>query len=158
MHEKVFSRRALALAPLPMTFVLSVFFEMTTPGHHPVIAIAVFFLLGSLLAWCVTAVLLLPSLFVLSRLTRITILRSGLLGLVLGFVFYFPYAWEMFQSTGVDSGPPTGTFREYLMRQGFEWDFWALLIAGLVTASLYWVILQSERTKEEPRTEDPAKV
>jgi hypothetical protein len=56
---------------------------------------------------------------------------------------YFPVVWQSYRESGDDSGPPQITFGEYLRQHGFALEFWAFLVAGLVTAMLYWSSGQS---------------
>jgi hypothetical protein len=132
-----FSWKALILAPLPIPLVFSALFEISTPGRSPILSFAFLFALGSVLSYGITIFLFLPGLFLLSRLTSLTVRLTALVGAVLGCLVYLPVAWQSYLATGVDSGPPQGTFGDYLHHHGFEWDFWALVLAGLVTALLY---------------------
>ena len=76
--------------------------------------------------------------FVVSSFATLTASLTGLLGTALGLVVYVPVIWTSYKASGDDSGPPQITFGEYLRQHAFEWEFWALLVAGLVTAMLYW--------------------
>ena len=135
-----FSWTALILAPLPVPLVLSIFFEMTSPGRGPILSFLFFFVLGSVLSYGTTIFIFLPCLFLLSKLTPLTVYLTGILGIVPGFLMYLPVTWQMYLSSGVDSGPPEGTFADYLRHHEFEWDLWALILAGLLTALLYWYL------------------
>jgi len=136
-----FSWKALILAPLPIPLVFSALFEISTPGRSPIFSFLFFFVLGSVLSYGVTIFLFLPCLFLVSRLTSLTASLTGLIGTVLGCLVYFPVAWQFYLSSGVDSGPPPGTFGDYLRLHGFEWDFWVLLLSGLITSLLYWYLV-----------------
>jgi hypothetical protein len=48
----------------------------------------------------------------------------------------------------VDSGPPEGTFLQYLARNGFQWDFWLMIGSGLITAVLYWFL--AKKRSDQP--------
>jgi len=96
--------------------------------------------IGSILSYGATLLLFLPCLFLVSRVTSVTAILTGLIGTVLGCIVYVPIAWQSYLASGVDSGPPTGTFQEYLWLHGFEWDFWFVVVAGLATALLYWYL------------------
>ena len=125
------------LAPLPIPLVFSALFEISTPGKSPILSFVFFFALGSVLSYGITIFLFLPCLFLVSRLTSLTVRLTGLVGTVLGCLVYLPVAWQSYLATGVDSGPPQGAFGDYLRQHGFAWDFRTLVVAGSVTALLY---------------------
>ncbi len=145
-----FSWMALVLAPLPIPAVYSALLEMSAPGRSPVYAFLFFFVVGSVLCYGATIFLLLPCLFLVSRVTRLTAFLTCLTGTVLGLVVYLPLTWIDYNSSGVDSGPPEGTFAEYFRRHCFEVDFWACLLAGLVTAMVYWFLANRASRSSEP--------
>lgn len=147
------SWRGLILAPLPIPLVFSVLFEISTPGRSPILSFLFFFVLGCVLSYGITIFIFLPCLFLVSKLTLLTALLTSLVGTVIGFLVYFPINWQLYLSSGVDSGPPEGTFGNYLWKHGFEWDFWALLLAGLVTSFLYWYLVnQSTESSDQTTT------
>ena len=136
-----FSWRALLLAPLPVPVVYSILFEISAPGRSPILSVLILSVLGSVLSYATVLLLFLPCLFVVSRFLPLTVWLTGLIGTVLGGLVYLPVIWQSYLSSGADSGPPEGTFGEYLRRCGFQWDFWAFILAGLVTSVLYWFIV-----------------
>jgi hypothetical protein len=149
------SRRGLLLAPLPMPIIFSLMFEISAPGQNPILSVLFFSAFGSVVSYGITICLFVPLLYLVSKFTSLTAIVTSLVGMVVGFIVYFPVAWQMYISSGVDSGPPQGTFKEYLLRQGFQWDFWALLFAGMVTAFLYWYISKrSTGTKDTSSSEN----
>jgi len=61
------------------------------------------------------------------------------LGALLGVVAYLPYARQAYQASGENSGPPAGSFAEFIWRDLREPVFPALfIVAGLATATFYW--------------------
>jgi hypothetical protein len=50
--------------------------------------------------------------------------------------------------SGVDSGPPQGSFGAYFLRQGFDPIDWAFPVGGLVTATVYWFLADPRAPKE----------
>jgi hypothetical protein len=82
----------------------------------------------------------LPCLFLISIFTSLTAWLTGLVGIILGNIAYILISWESYVTSGVDSGPPAGTFQNYLTQHLFEWDFWFIISAGLITALLYWFL------------------
>ncbi|MGD0812743.1 MAG: hypothetical protein ABSA83_03995 [Verrucomicrobiota bacterium] len=135
-----FSWLALVLAPLPIPFLYSVLLEASAPGKSPILAILFFTAVGCVVCYGATIFLLLPALFVISRFRPLTGLVTGLTGTVLGVAVNFPIAWQCYLASGNDSGPPEGTYWEYLRHNCFGVDLWACLVAGLATAMLYWFL------------------
>jgi hypothetical protein len=146
-----FSWLALILAPLPVPIIYSVLLEMANLGKSPILAILFFATLGCVVSYGATLFLFLPCLFVVSRFIPLTGRLTCLTGTLLAAVVYLPVTWECYASSGVDSGPPEGTFIHYLRQYGFGWDFWAFLVAGLVTSMLYW-FLANLASKRHPQT------
>lgn len=87
----------------------------------------------------VSLFLFLPGLFVLSRFTKLTFLRTVLFGTLLGLALYFPIAWQSYLASGDNSGPPTESFLHYL-RHNFVSESWLFYGSGLLTAALYWLL------------------
>jgi hypothetical protein len=135
-----FSWTALILAPLPVPFVYTVAFVCSNSSRSPILQFLFFFVLGSVFSYCTTIFLFLPCLFLVSRLTPLTARLTCILGTVLGALVFIPVAWQMFLTSGIDSGPPQGYFVEYLWRQLSDPAVWAFPVAGLVTAMLYWLL------------------
>ena len=75
-----------------------------------------------------------------SRFTPLSASLTGLLGTTLGVFVYIPIIWQSYRASGDDLGPPQITFGEYLRQHAFEWEFWFILVAGLVTAMIYWFL------------------
>lgn len=145
------SWKALFLAPLPIPFIFGALFAISFPGKNPLASFLLFCAIGSVLSYGITIFLFVPCLFVLSRFTTLTASLSCLLGTALGVLVYAPVIWTSYRGSGDDSGPPQTTFGEYLRHHGFEWDFWAFLVAGLVTAMLYWSLTnQPSRRDKQP--------
>jgi hypothetical protein len=143
-----FSWKALLLAPLAVPVLYGVVLEALVPGapgRSPLFAFLFLVAVGSMASYGATVFLLLPALFALSRFRPLTATLTGLVGLVLGAVAWLPITWMSYRSSGADSGPPEGTFARYLWRQGLGIDFWAFLLAGLVTALLYWFLVKPPR-------------
>jgi hypothetical protein len=135
-----FSWKALILAPLPIPIFIGLMFMFLASAKNPLFTFLFFFVIGGALSYGTTLFIFLPSLFLVSRFTPLTLRLTALIGTVLGFLVYFPLTWEEYASSGVDSGPPEGTFWQYLARNGFQWDFWLLIFSGLITAVLYWLM------------------
>jgi hypothetical protein len=133
-----FSWKAMVLAPLAVPLIAALVLA-AAPSKDPLWGFLFFLFLGGVFSYGVSLGLFLPSLFVLSRFIRLTAWRTGLLGLVLGLLVYLPVARVSYGASGDDSGPPTDTFVEYLMRN-FWAESWIFLVGGLVMALLYWLL------------------
>ena len=96
-----------------------------------------FFGLAAALSYGASVFVLLPCLYLVSRFTALTALLTGAVGTVLGLAIYFPVGWVSYGASGDNSGPPTGTFGEYLWQHGPA-EAWPFLAGGLITALLYW--------------------
>jgi hypothetical protein len=136
-----FTWKGLILAPLSVTFVYSIAFIILFSSASPVFAFLLFFAIGSFFSYCATVFLFLPCLYLTAKITPLTLRLTCALGTVLGGVAYIPLAWVMFRSSGDNSGPPQGTFGEYLWQQLFEPVAWAFPVGGLVTALVYWFLV-----------------
>lgn len=135
--------RAAALAPLAMPVLYSVVFVCSNPGRQPVLAVLMLAAIGSVISYGSTAFLLLPCLVLVSRFARPSAWVAGIVGTVLGAALYVPFAWIEWKSSGPDSGPPEGSFGQFLRRELFDIGIWAFVLAGLVTALLYWFLARA---------------
>jgi hypothetical protein len=147
-----FSWQGLLLAPFFVPFFYSAIFASLT-GGNPLFSFLFFFVCGGVFSYATTIFFFLPSLFLLSKLARPTIGVTGILGAVLGVVAYLPLAWMMFLTSGVDSGPPQGTFVGALGRDLFDPAVWAFPFGGLVTAVIYWLFARHQAKKAERAAE-----
>ena len=140
-----FSWKAVILAPLAVPLIASLILA-TAPSQNHLLAFLFFFGLGCAFSYGVSLVLFLPCLFVLSRFTCLTARLTAVVGMLLGLAVYFPVGWQSYLASGDDSGPPSGSFAQYLGR-----SFWSesrpFYVSGLVTATLYWLLAK-------PRAED----
>jgi len=136
-----FSWKALFLAPLVVPFVFSAAFAILSGmGKNLILGFLACFVVGSVFSYGATLFLFLPSLFLLSRFTPLTARLTCVLGALLGGLVLLPVDWFMWTSSGIDSGPPQGSFGADFLRQGFDPIDWAFLVGGLVTAALYWFL------------------
>ena len=109
-----FSWKALLLAPLPIPLAISVWFATSGLGSSPNLsAFLFFFVIGCVLSYGTTIFLFLPCLLLTSRLTSLTVHVTGLVGAVLGCLVSLAVSWQFYLTSGVDSGPPKGTFGDY---------------------------------------------
>jgi hypothetical protein len=135
-----FSWKALLLAPLPVPFLASLALMIMAGANNLLYGFLIFFALGSIFSYGVTLFGFLPALFILSLYKPLSRINTTVLGTLLGAVSYIPFILVEYQASGVDSGPPTITFVEYVLRQLTSCLVIGLLfsIGGLVTAVVYW--------------------
>ena len=148
-----FSWKGLLLAPLAIPFVYSLAFTIANPGRMPAVGFMFFFILGCIFSYSTTIFLFLPCLHFVAKLARTTIVMAGVLGAVVSVVAYLPLAWEMYLTSGIDSGPPQGPFSADLWRQLRDPAFWAFPVGGLVTAMLYWFFANRQARRGDRPTE-----
>jgi hypothetical protein len=139
-----FSWKAIILAPLFVPLIVGVVMA-AVPYQNRMFSFLFFFVVVCVLSYGVSIVLFLPCLFVLSRFARLSFWLTGLTGMALGLVVYFPVTWQSYLSSGDNSGPPAESFLAYLGRN-FWSESWLFYVGGLVTATVYWLLTK-------PRTE-----
>ena len=133
-----FSWKAIILAPLPVPLIAALVLAMGSSQNH-FAGFLFFVVLGSVISYGVSLALFLPCLFLVSRITRLTAWLTGLVGLALGMAVYFPLGWQSYLSTGDNSGPPPGSFVQYLWHHSWS-ESWLFYLGGLVTATVYWLL------------------
>ena len=139
-HKMKFSWKGVILAPLPLPLIFSFMLSFFSPGRSPLFSFLFFFIIGAVISYGTMLFIFLPCLFLISIFKSLTASITCLVGIVLGFIVYILISWQSYISSGVDSGPPVGTFQNYLMHHLFEWDFWFIISAGLITALVYWYL------------------
>ena len=132
--------KALLLAPAFIPAAYSLAFILTTSGGNRLLGFLFFFVIGSIISYGATVILLLPALHIATRFTRLDTFRVAVLGAMLGMLTYLPAGWIFYRGSGDDSGPPSGTFAAYLIDQITDPITLSFPVAGLVTAALYWVL------------------
>jgi hypothetical protein len=136
-----FSWRALILAPLLVPLVLSLGLAIAMPGRSPFLGFLFFFVLGSVFAYGVAIFLFLPGLYLVSRFWPLTVVSTSALGALIGGLGFVAFARISYGASGNDSGPPEGTFGEYLWRDLSGPTVWAFVVAGAITAFVYWFLV-----------------
>jgi hypothetical protein len=135
-----FTWRGLILAPLlaPTVCCAVVSCLAGASNANPLLTFLVLMIPGCIVSYGATVFLLLPSLFVLSRLLRTTGLRVCLLGLLLGAEMLLPVALIGWAGSGPDSGPPTEALPSFLLHWLADPMSAVFPLAGLATAGVYW--------------------
>jgi hypothetical protein len=132
-----FSWRGFLIAPAVVPAIVGIL-AAALLGGGSIVLFLLTLVIGSIVSYSVTALVFLPSLFVLSRVRTMTGVTTSLLGLALGMAAYVPWTWIEWKSSGVDSGPPTESYLLFLLRWDFDPLTLVFLPAGLVTAAVYW--------------------
>lgn len=141
-----FSWKALLLAPLAIPVVMGMVGAIGLPNGGPLAGFLFFFVASALLSYGSTLFLLLPAVYLLSRLTAATFGRICGLGALLGVAIFLVVARVDYQASGDNSGPPEGTFASYLAANAFSLGTWLFPLSGLGTAALYAAL--SARTQK----------
>jgi hypothetical protein len=132
-----FSWRGFLIAPAVVPAIVGILAALLLGGGSTVLFLLTF-VIGSIVSYSVTTLVFLPSLFVLSRIRKMTGVTTSLLGLALGMAAYIPWTWVEWKSSGVDSGPPMESYLSFVLRWDFDPLTLVFLPAGLVTAAVYW--------------------
>lgn len=146
-----FSWKGFVLAPLLVPLLCSAVIVGSSESRNPILGFLVVFAIGSLISYCGTIFFFLPSLLLVSKFTSLSFGITSTMGAVLGAFAYIAYERLAFQASGFNSGPPQGTFVEYLWRQLFDPIAWVLfLVAGFATAALYWILCNQRGDGRRP--------
>ena len=140
LHAPSFSWRGLLLAPLVVPVAFATLLVLSSPGKSPVFGFAFITGIGAIISYPTVLFLFVPCLMLLSRWVRFRWYWVALLGAGLGVVIFIPIEWIMFKSSGPDSGPPVGTFLEFLWRGRCDVFNLVFPLSGLITAVAYWLL------------------
>jgi hypothetical protein len=145
-----FSWTGLAIAPLIVPVAFAALLSTQSPGKSPVAGFLILLTIGCAFTYAATFFLLVPGLFVFSRMMTIKWHTACLIGFALGALSFLPIAWLSFQSSGPDSGPAVGTFLDYLWR--CRGDVFNLIypLTGMITAAAFWMLgtLRGKKSKK----------
>jgi hypothetical protein len=135
-----FSWTGLAVAPLIVPVAFAAVLVTQSPGKSPISGFLILLTIGCALTYAATLFLLVPGLFVFSRVLTLKWHTACLSGFALGALAFLPIAWVSFQSSGPDSGPPVGTYLDYLWR--CRGDAFNLIfpVTGMITAAAFWML------------------
>ena len=146
-----FSWRALVVAPAVIPFIVSTLMVIANHGKSLLASFAFLFVLSSMISYSTTIFVFLPCLYLLSKLSTPRYSWVCLLGIVLGVAILLPVDWVCYQESGMDSGPPQGTFYEYLWRNWWDPVDWVFPVGGLITAMVYWFLVNRFDQRNEVR-------
>jgi hypothetical protein len=144
-----FSWTALILAPLLVPTIFSAAM-LNVQESNVVLPFLILMIPTSIISYGTTIFLFLPSLYLLSLWRPMTAAKVCLLGLMLGALVFLPLTLLAWQSSGIDSGPPTESFLPFFLRWVAD-PFTAVFpLAGLTTSGLYWWL--ATRRHDRPST------
>jgi len=134
-----FTWNAFFLAPLPVSALFGLAFAaMTTGGgQNPIYGFLFGFIGSGFIIVLSTLFLFLPALYLLTRFTAPNALKVRLLGAAIGLATYLPITRVVYGASGHDSGPPEGTYLEFLVGWGLNSLLLMLPAAGFITAMIY---------------------
>ena len=104
---------------------------------HPVYAFVVCAFIGYVLALAIIAVLLLPALWILSWIVPVKGWLAALLGGVIAFALFLCWDYINWGASGVDSGPPDGTYAQWVAKNWSSWEPFCTVGVGIVSAVTY---------------------
>jgi len=141
--------KALLIAPAFIPALFSLGFVLSTSGGNRIAGFLILFAIGAVISYGATLVLLLPALKFAARSRPLDTPRVAIVGAILGTLIFLPLGWIMYNASGPDSGPPVGSFAEYMIGQLTEPLLLSFPIAGLVTATLYWILSGQSANRPE---------
>jgi hypothetical protein len=134
-HPVPFSGSALLLAPLVIPVPAGVLF--VEGSIHPVAAFGLGALVGYIFTLAVVGGLLLPALWLVSWMARITRWLAPVIGGLLGALLFLAWDYTSWCGSGVDSGPPPGTYAQWVAKNWFTPEPLIVISFGVVTAAAY---------------------
>jgi hypothetical protein len=134
-HPVPFSQRAVLLAPLVILVPAGAL--LASGGRNPVVAFAVCALVSYAFTLGVVCLLFLPALWIVSWVTRIRTWVPHVLGGFLGSLVFIGWDYLNWCSSGVDSGPPAESYRQWIAKSWFTLDALAVTSFGALTAAAY---------------------
>ena len=133
-----FSWRGILIAPATVPAIFAVLMAIFL-GRGSLGFLLLAFVMASLVSYSVTIFVFLPVYYALSRIGRMTLVTTSLLGLALGMAGYIPWTWFLWNiSGGSDPGPPKESYLSFLLNLEFEPLTLVFVPAGLITAALYY--------------------
>jgi hypothetical protein len=134
-HPVPFSWRALLLAPLVIPAPTAVVF--VTGSKNPIAAFGICTLLGYVFTLAVVGCMLLPTLWLVSWVANIRAWLTPVIGGFLATPIFLAWDYTSWCSSGVDSGPPTTTYPQWIAQNWFTPEPLVVVSFGVITAAAY---------------------
>lgn len=142
-HPVPFSWRALLLAPLVIPVPMAVLFVIGST--NPIVAFGFFTAAGYVFTLAVVGCVLLPTLWLVSWVVNI---RAGLtlvIGGLLAAPIFLAWDYSIWSSSGVDSGPPSTTYPQWIAKSWFSPEPLVVISFGVITAAAYHLLATRKR-------------
>jgi hypothetical protein len=137
-HPFPFSQRALVQAPLVILLPLAFFLD--TGATHPFLAFGIFAVISYIFTLAVVACLFVPALWLVSRVASVGTWLPPIIGGLLAALIFLASDYSYWCSSGVDSGPPSQTYSQWIVKSWFTSDPPIVIAFGIVTAVAYNVL------------------
>jgi hypothetical protein len=134
-HPFPVSWRALLQAPLVIVVPAAIFLDSGT--KHPIVAFGIFALMSYIFTLAVVSWLLLPALWLVSRVTSISTWLPPVIGGLLASLIFLAWDYSSWCSSGVDSGPPAADYPHWIAKSWFTADPFIVISLGVITAAAY---------------------
>jgi hypothetical protein len=150
-HSLPFSWRALLLAPLVIPVPMAALFVFVTGSKNPIAAFG-FLTIGYVFTLAVVGCVLLPTLWLVSWLANITAWLTLVIGGLLAVPIFLAWDYSIWSSSGVDSGPPSTTYPQWIAKNWFSPEPLVIISFGVITASAYHLLATRKRERGIERT------
>jgi hypothetical protein len=147
-----FSWSALLIAPLVTSIPAGIL--LAAESIHPVVAFGLGALVGYIFTFAVEGGLLLPALWLVSRVVGIKPWLPPVIGGLLAAPIFLAWDYTNWSSSGVDSGPPAMTYPQWVAKSWFTPEPLVVISLGVVTASVYYFLVA--RSPNKPPHATPA--
>jgi hypothetical protein len=149
-HIVPFSWRALLLAPLVISGPAGVL--LASGSKYPIVGFGICALVSYVFALAVTACLLLPALWLVSRVASITAWLPPVVGGLIAALLFLAWDYSNWCSSGVDSGPPAEAYPQWIVKSWFTPEPLVVIAFGVITAATYSYLA----TRKPQRTSKPS--
>jgi hypothetical protein len=141
-HPVPFSWRALLLAPLVIPVPMAVLF--VTESKNPIAAFG-FLTVLYVLTFVVVGCVLLPTLWLVSWVANIRAWLTLVVGGLLAAPIFLAWDYTSWCSSGVDSGPPSATYPQWIAKSWFSPEPLVIISFGVITAAAYHLLATRKR-------------
>lgn len=131
----------------PIVFSLPTAILFAGGSNYPIITFGIGALVGYIVTLAVVGCLFLPALWLVSRVVMIKMWLSLVVGGLLGALIFLAWDYTSLGSSGVDSGPPAMTYRNWIVKSWFSPEPLVVISVGLVTAAVYHLLATRKRNQ-----------
>jgi hypothetical protein len=134
-HPVPLSWSALLQAPLVISIPAAVL--LAAGGKNLVVAFGICALISYVFTLAVVGCLLLPALWLVSRVASIRTWLASVIGGLLASLLFLAWDYSNWCSSGVDSGPAPTTYQQWIAKSWFTPEPLVVIAFGIVTAATY---------------------